>query len=139
MNDVSVALKTAGVKLPTLKKRIWLWLKDHPDKTYREIAHALNVRKTDCATQLGVMENRGMLSRVKGTLRHSSASAWSVVFDEYELLPPRARALNPLDRPISTQLIRPQPVVAPGKIDVSSLKLSEARALYVELKKYFES
>lgn len=141
MNNVSTALKTAGVKLPPLKKRIWLWLKDHPKKTYREIATALNVRETDCATQLGIMHNRGMLSKVRGAYIDSSASInlWSIVYDEYELLPPRTRALNPLDRPISTQLIHPQPLPTPRNIDVTSLKLSEARALYVELKKYFEA
>ena len=144
MNNVSTALKTAGVKLPSVKKRIWLWLKDHPKKTYNEIAVALNISKIDCSTQLGIMYNRGMLSKVKGVyVPGSSASInlWSIIYDEYELLPPRARALNPLDRPISTQLIHPQPVIepAPCSVDVTSLKLSEARALYVELKKYFEA
>ena len=142
MNNVSAALKIAGVKLPPVKKRIWLWLKDHPKKTYNEIATALNISKVDSATQLGIMYNRGMLSKVRGAYTPGSSASinlWPIIYDEYELLPPRARALNPLDRPISTQLIHPQPLPTPRSIDVTSLKLSEARALYVELKKYFEA
>ena len=43
MNAIVQALKASGVAIPPLKERIFLWLKDHPEKTATEISNALNL------------------------------------------------------------------------------------------------
>lgn len=144
MSSVSLALKNAGVKVPPLKKRIWLWLKDHPAKSYREISIALNELHTSVSSTLTEMSSRGMLSYSKaeseGKKGHN-ITRYSIVSKEYELLPMPIKnspckthtTKVEVDAPIIR--IEPKPV---SKIDIEQLTVSEARALYRKLQEFFK-
>ena len=43
MNTMTAKLVAAGVSVPSLKYRIWNWLRDHPEKTIEEIVKALGM------------------------------------------------------------------------------------------------
>ena len=43
MNAMTSALRVAGTKLPTMRYRIWNWLKDHPEKTADDVMKALGL------------------------------------------------------------------------------------------------
>lgn len=95
MNTMSNALATAGVKLPPLIKRVWLWLKDHPDKTYIEVARAINVTDQAVASALTELRYRDMVTYVEEVkLRHNQQGPnkvrrYRAKGTEYELLPRR--------------------------------------------------
>lgn len=134
MNTITAALKNAGVAVPPLSKRIWLWLKDHPNKTSREICTALNASHSQVATLTNQMYKRGMLSKgsADGVLN------WKTCIPEYERLPLRKEGA-PIAK--ATSLTLPPPV-APSmqtryNFDIEKLTLEDARAIYTQLKKLF--
>lgn len=70
MNSMTTALKTSGIKLPSLKYRIWHWLKDHSEKTADDIQKALSLSYPPSA-ELRDMEARGMVAVYSDVSRKS--------------------------------------------------------------------
>ena len=68
MNAMVEALKTAGVKIPPLNKRAWLWLKDHPNKTYAEIAAGIGGDAQKLASAMNYLKMANAVT-VKGDVR----------------------------------------------------------------------
>lgn len=157
MSQVVTALKEAGIKLPPLKKRIWLWLKDHPGKSAREVALALNVpREIDVYGDLTDMFKRGMVNVVIDK-RHTKKGIGLV--RTYTVVDVSKYELKPLGRP-GTKTEIPVPTALPEitaqqlsrqleeftrqvqaprpRIDVDLLTVAEARDLYNRLREFFE-
>ena len=137
MNTITAALKNAGVAVPPLSKRIWLWLKDHPNKTSREICTALNAPHSQVATLTNQMLKRGMLEKTNGG-GHENPLRWKTCIPEYERLPIR-KASAPIAK--ATYVTLPPPV-APSmnsryNFDIEKLTLEDARVIYAQLKKLF--
>ena len=61
MTAMQAALQESGLELPTLRKRCWLWLKDHPGKTAKDVATALNAKLITVYQALLNLEKRGMV------------------------------------------------------------------------------
>jgi hypothetical protein len=145
MNSVSLALKNAGIKVPSLKKRMWLWLKDHPSKNYNEIAIALKAEPSSVASQLGEMYTRGMLSceavasKSKKSLK--SIKTYSALGREYELLSMPVKdspcKTHSTGVPVDAPLVKAEPILRP-RIDIEQLTVAEARTLYRKLQEMFK-
>lgn len=95
-NQLTNALVKAGFPSMPVTKRIWLWLKDHPDHTADEIATALQFKKSSTYVALLDLTSRGMVSRRKvkrrSALRGFSTNGtfeYAAIGAEYELLPVR--------------------------------------------------
>ena len=166
MNAISIALVGAGIRLPPLNKRVWLWVKDHPDTTSNEVAKALGETQPAVATQLKAMSARKMMvMRDALPPRHSnrkSVKRYSTCLKEWELLPlpfkPKgkppvrdsyqdAKAVDTFTKPLfpETKVIE---AIAPIKIRVPGLvkgiprslenhSLVELRDLYGTLQRLF--
>lgn len=149
MNSIPDALKAAGVKLPSLKNRIWLWLKDHPGKNYKTVATALKATPSSVSSQLGDLYARGMLSceTVPSNAKRGvkSIKIYSALGREYELAPLPLKNSPckthtkrvPIDAPLIHIGTLP-PLPAHKGIDVEQLTISEARALYRKLQEMFK-
>lgn len=88
MNAITQALQTAGVKLPPLNKRIWLWLHDHPGKTSREVAVALGISHANAASTLAIMAKRKMVTaQAEQNFRNQSVLRYETCIKRFELLP----------------------------------------------------
>ena len=113
-NAMTTALVSAGFPPITLAKRIWLWLHDHPNKTTKEIAVAINEAPANVASRLSDMVARGMVMRAN-TRRSLAISGprrlieYAVATKEYEILPVKKSAM-----PISRVAISAIEKVAPG-------------------------
>ena len=60
MNQITQEFQKLGITV-TVKKRIWMWLKDHPNKSAREIYKALNISEGVTYTSLNDLESRKMV------------------------------------------------------------------------------
>ncbi len=150
MNNISIAMKEAGLRLPALNKRVWAWIKDHPNTSVINVSTGINVPRADVSSSASLMTKRNMLTRVRHiSNKGQSFYTYQVVGSEFELKP---MAKQPIakTRPVSTMHITPElkPVpeikplsesnsIEPKKIDVNSLTLSEAVRIYKELKSFF--
>lgn len=98
MNTMTHAIKQAGIALPPANKRIWLWLKDNPNKTTSAIASSIGIQQNNVATVCSDMAQRNMLQttlvmmrvrvgkgHVEKTVLHYSVHP--KMRGEYELLP----------------------------------------------------
>jgi len=138
MNAISTAMKEAGVRLPPLNKRVWVWLHDHKGgKTSKEIAIAIAARHPDVATVLGNMHKRGMVARSQRASRvypggRSTVWEWETLGGQFELAPLIKKNAKPLP-PVANV-----PTVLPNAVDIEALTIREARALYNQLKEYFQ-
>ena len=65
MNTMTHAIKTAGIPIPPANKRIWLWLKDHPEKTGGEIAKAIGMKDNNVSALCGNMVQRGLMKVIE--------------------------------------------------------------------------
>jgi hypothetical protein len=61
MTAVSLALRIAGVKTPTVKARIWNWLRDHSEKTCEDVQKGLGLNYPP-SQALVDMERDGILT-----------------------------------------------------------------------------
>lgn len=135
MNSIANAMKEAGVAVPPLSQRLWLWIKDHPKATSREIETQF---KEGVSPRLADMEKRQMLSssEVPNPSRKGKRTlkGYTVTQDEYDLLPiPKKEAMTTrVPAPKSAHAIVPQ-----TKINIEALTIAEARALYAQLQKMF--
>jgi len=111
MNAMTNALKEAKVELPSLKYRVWNWLRDHPEKTAEEIQKALGMPRP-ISGDMSVMEARGIVKVYSDISRKQGLKGvqyrvkrYSVVNkDKYEL-PPPPKKVKPKAAPA------PKPVV----------------------------
>jgi hypothetical protein len=153
MNDITTALKTAGVQIPPLNKRVWLWLNDHPFKTSRDIALALKASHSQVATVLRTMERRKMVAcqeaparPVRGKGARKTVFTWHTLTRTFVLLPKPKKVEKAFVAPTPVAFtLAPNavpgitPTAAPPKgFDMESCTLRELRALYVSLKELFE-
>lgn len=90
---MTIALQSAGIPLPSLSKRLFLWIKDHPDTTSLGVAQAMHLPRSDVSSMCSQLVKRGMLS-VRYEKRRTGASGvirdvglYSTKIAEYELLP----------------------------------------------------
>lgn len=144
MNAIAHAMKQAGVPMPPLTKRVWLWLHDHPGKTSKDIGIALGAKHSDVATVMDSLYKRTMVARAKDKVGRTAAGSpkevfvWSTVGKSYELLPmPKKVARAPV-----VGVLPAKPPVVPAetttRIDLESMTLRELRALYIQLKEIFQ-
>lgn len=143
MTTMTEALKKVGVTV-SHNKRIWLWLKDHPGKTAKEIAAALNIPITVVYTVTGDMQKRKMLEVSKLTLSYNRGklgpkeiNTYTAVGREFELLPMPKRK-EPVTQTKSVDLVPFKPVPEkPKKLDVQQMSVAEAKELYDQLRNIF--
>lgn len=145
MNSITEAMKKVGIVVP-LKKRVWLWLKDHPDKTCKEIYLALNVQQGHVSAELHDMFKRGMVTARKEVLPglkrfgERPVNVYRVTSKEYELLPvkktPRPPVVKVEGPKVTVAVQEPNPVVK-KKFSIDDLSVYEAKELYDQLKKIF--
>ena len=109
MNSITQAFKTAGAVIPPLNKRVWLWLKDHPGKSAREVAIAINAKHGDVSSTLGNLAKRRMVTVTQDLHLHRAQTLrYTTCIKEYELLPlPMAKKAAP---PVEAT---PRPAPAP--------------------------
>lgn len=145
MTDMTQALQKAGLTVPH-NKRIWMWLKDHPGKTAKEISLALKLSPAIVYTLLADMEKRRMIQSGKENLCNTgtkfcrkTVKIFTAVGREFELLPVpkrKPRVINtPIPEPVVKLPILPSPTRS--KISLEDLSLMEAKDLYEQLKKIF--
>ena len=89
MNNVAIALKAAGVKLPSQNQRIWQWLKDNGQHTLRDVASETKIGEATAQAAVTNLIHRGMLKSIKRTdVRGKRLNAtYEALGREYELLP----------------------------------------------------
>lgn len=84
MNAMTNALKEAGMKTPTVKYRIWNWLKDHPEKTADDITKALGMNYAP-AGELRDMELRGMIKAYSDVSRNTGPHGLTYKIKRYSV------------------------------------------------------
>lgn len=164
MTTMTRALASAGVTLPSLKQRIWTWLRDNGQpKSTKQIGLALGVPHPRTSQECGVMAGRGMLVhttepyRIAGRRGHQVGSLYAAAGKEYELLSPslaqrekvkaaqtKSAGRHTPTRESSECLEMPHspgenqaPEVEP--INLDDMTLRELRALYLRLRPMFEA
>ena len=157
MNQMTAALKSAGVKVPPVIERVWRYVADHPGVTSRTVSQVLGLKQSEASSQLVVLVHRRMCCEKKQVLKVRAGKGWtnrlishySVCIPNYELLP-----LPKVPPPVSvniakiTEQVKPLsfevwgvPAVQPEPglgIDILSMPLGQARELYERLKRVFE-
>ena len=155
MNQITSALHNAGVKLPPINKRIWLWLHDHPGKTSKEVSVALGVTHANASSQLGNMVKRRMVqgTQQKHPFRNITEWHYETSIKKFELLPVRKALKAPktfvapppafvppvptpeVPKPTKTPL---EAIPAPLLATLEQYKLSELRLIRDGLNYLFE-
>ena len=134
MNNLAIALKDAGVKLPPMNRRIWQWLKDNGAHTLRDICAELGVAKVAAQAVVSVMLREGTLERQE---RHDSKGKRSN--NAYAAL---GTGYNQGRKPPVVAAIKPQGM-SPAGVDpeeaLGTYTLSELRVLYQYLHKHFRA
>jgi DNA-binding transcriptional MocR family regulator len=148
MTAMKLALQESGLELPSLRKRCWLWLKDHPGKTAKDVATALNVKLLTVYQALFNLEKRGMVeskTEHRADYRRGAKTYTVLGGPDYESPPlpkkPRPAPVAEFHSPefksqlekFEKQLAAPRP-----KVDIELLTLAEARDLYNRLREFFE-
>lgn len=153
MNAMTAALKEAGTPLPSLKFRIWNWLKDHPEKTADDVRVALGINYA-LQSFMVQMERAGILKVYSDLTRHTNAMTgarmkikrYSVNNKEAYEPPPRKtnKKRNEILKPVSStkELFL---VAAPAPTDtfnpelfVQKLTLRQSKVLYTYLHEIFK-
>ena len=146
MNQMTMALVQSGVATPTLSKRLWLWIKDHPGVLSSDLKAVFKTESpTSIMSTLQTLKLRKMVEvkedhvRIPGTQRVVMAHRFHAIGKEYELLPlpfktPKKQAAALVTPPTAASPV-PAPAVKPNIVD--SMTVKEARAVYLELHKLF--
>lgn len=162
MNQLTEALKDAGVPIPPVKYRIWNWLKDHPEKTKEEIKKGLGLGYEPAAERRALEENKVLkvysdVSRHINpvTKAHYKVKRYSVTnkleFEQplrkpYKKRKPQgtegviggtSKAPAQVVKDIAAALSKPEPTFNPGEF-IRPLTLPETKALYVYLHGVFK-
>lgn len=135
MNDMTVALKKAGVDVPSQTKVLWLLAKDRPDKTAKELSALSGIPCSGVSSLLTAMVKRGMMIAAVDYARHRPVHTYRVLGKEYVMLPlPKTKPLA-AGRAVDTA---PEVQKPANKIDLESMTLAELRALHMKLCKLFK-
>lgn len=138
MNQLTNALITAGIKVPCVKERLWRVIKEEPGLTQSQLAKRLtNIPVGTVSSSLHNMEKRGIVYVVgtKGRGPSGKAKAYHTDLETYQHLPlleGNGKTAAPAPTPAETKR---QPVEK--SIDLDSLTIREAKALYQQLKEMF--
>lgn len=154
MNAITLALKTAGVKVPPVSERIWRLVKDHPGLSARQVIDKLSLKEASCSSILHQLTARGMLeTKSISVMRRIPAGGTAPrrvktfyvnprMGGEYELLP-----LPKKDAKVTQLSVAKRECVAPatpvtcetktGAPDIDHLTLAQARELYKVLHQLF--
>jgi len=150
MNQISSALAQAGVKLPSLMRRVWQVL--HDSKIPRSatcVANILHEPRNSVASAVNSMYSRGMvalarheLTRVKGphnSTKNRLIAQWAAVGQEYELLPvsPTTKAEPAVNPYLVNAKLPEHSTPQPATINIEKMTLSEAHTLYKQLREFF--
>ena len=78
VNDVKIAFKAAGVKVPSLKQRIWNFVKEHPQATAGRIAEEMlsevsPIQKTCCVMSIAGSLTKQLLKVGRRSYLHYTA------------------------------------------------------------------
>lgn len=127
---------------PLLRKRsgyerIWMYLKDHPNKTLEEVAAALSMKmNTVSAAFHDMFAQRGMLKRQRGSRMGRGVWEYTALGGTYELLPRKAKVkASPAPAPVQ---LAPDAAPAPRPaFDIEAYTLGELRAIHAQLDKLF--
>lgn len=148
MNAMTNAMKEAGIKTPTVRYRIWNWLKDHPEKTCEDITKALG-STYPLDTQIGDMYKRGMLTVYKEPSRKTNVTGAHPMVGRYSVANPKAYELLPLPKtekkkvvvdvsraPTIKKLVEESAAVATPPKKTAKVELTEAEkfAAFLEFK-----
>jgi len=150
MTTMNLAIKNT-LLLPPLNKRIWLWLKDHPNKTAREVASALGeLRSGHVSNAMHDLLVRDMVSvsivnasvysrSLKPKPGSKFVGVYAALGREFELLPKRKTQSTVVAKHVANTPVPPEPEkpVAKFAINIENMTLSEARALYFKLQEFF--
>ena len=144
----STSIHAAGFPSMSLKKRVWLWLRDHPGKTSVEIANGMGHQQSSISVVLKDMTDRAMVVR-KLVHRRNMSSIRPQVFEyetcirEFEVLPKKTKIGQKTDgrRPLVDLFNKAAGIITEdvptSKIDIDKMPIGEARALYEKLHKLF--
>jgi len=143
MNAMTKALSDAGVKLPSVRYRVWHWLKDHPEKTQEDITTALKLSYRPAAI-LNEMEGSGVIKAYSDVSRKHGMKGITYKLKRYSVTNPLAYEERvPYDRskkkaakvaPVAAATDSPK-VPAPVKRKLASdLTEAEKFAAYLEFK-----
>lgn len=103
MNAMTNAMNNAGIKLPSVKYRIWNWLKDHPEKTAEDITKALGMNYVPAA-EIRDMELRGMLKAYSDVSRKKGISGFEYKIKRYSVT--NATKYEILDKPAKHDTVK---------------------------------
>ena len=154
-NAMQAAIVNAGLtKLPTVKERVWKFIKDNQGTQgikQGEVARKLKaIPSGSISSVIAEMGARGMLTYTSGAGQGPTGKAkyFRVAIDTYELYPlPESRravkygkkAMPKHTERAQVQVERKETAPEPRRkeIDLDSMTLAEARALYRRLHKMF--
>lgn len=152
MNAITLALKTAGMPLPTQTERLWRIIKDHPGLTAVALSPKVGLKVANVSSICGLMVKRGMLVTDTVPLRVRSGHGYCVrdvlvyrvhhrMGGEYDLLPmPAKPKCEKVTNATPIAAAKPIPVSDPAPAttpDIDHLTLAQARNLYNVLHKLF--
>jgi len=146
MNQITTALVAAGVKLPTVKQRIFNWLKDHPEKTRADIMKGLQF-PYDPAQAISDMEHAGVIKYTSDINRHTNQKVkrYSVAVATFpegyigpkkpqKKTPTHPSVVNPAPQAAATM---PKPEAFSPDDALRGLTLQQMHAVYKHLQQYF--
>lgn len=139
------ALREAGAELPSLKQRVWNFLKDHPNSCHRTVAAGINVDKAKVSATLQQLTRNNLVYVTEqpkkiflrtGVVQVRQIKYYRARGEAYHTrLPSEAKPAAPLD-------LRKDPTSAVPEFDfrkfVKQLTPYQAREFYNALKEIFE-
>lgn len=145
-NNIAQALREAGAELPSLRFRVWNYVKDHPNVCGKTVASALNVSQPMVASTLFQLARNNLLyvttqpKRIflrNGKVQTRDINYYRARGDHYQTnLPSEAKP------PVSALDLRKDPTVETPEFDfrkfVKQLTPYQAREFYNALKEIFE-
>lgn len=150
MNQMTSALVAAGVKVPSQSRRIWSYLKDHPQLTSERIAQALSINKGSVSSLLAQMAKQNRVqskmllrSAPKGGMR--KRAHWEAIGESYDNPPRRATPAvvpaEPVNKPgLREMLVERICTTKPSATQVvDTLTVAQARELWLVLNRMFGS
>ncbi len=145
MTNVSLALAKAGIQLPPLNERVWNCLKDSKvPRTGKTVAQMIGAKPADVAGVLSNMAKRRMVAvnyqtetvKVGRGYARKEIGHYTAVGSQFELRPMPMKTEAQVHVPVFIEPPKPKALRA-DDIDLESMKLSEAHALYKRLREFF--
>lgn len=138
MNAMTEAFIKAGAKVPTIAERLWRTIKEEPGLTAAQLhKRHTAIPRGSVSSQLAMMEQRGMVyvKGTKGQGPRGTTKAYYTDMETYQRLPAPERTTHQAPPPAPAAETNRQ--VVDVSIDLDSLTIREARALYLKLKELF--